>query len=51
MDAIEEREVLMDNPILVIPEINWDEIETPRLSKTISPRRSKGSANNIKFLS
>lgn len=53
MDEVEEREVLMDNPILVRSDINWDEIErrkASKASKALSARRTDNpSVNVIKY--
>lgn len=53
MDEVEEREVLMDNPILVRSDINWDEIErrkANKASKALSARRTDNpSVNVIKY--
>lgn len=53
MDEVEEREVLMDNPILVRSDINWDEIErrkASKASKALSSRRTDNpSVNVIKY--
>lgn len=41
MDAIEEREVLMENPVIVTPYINWNEVDRANRSNSPSPQRQR----------